>query len=816
MSNLQGLEGVKVLELGHRVSAAYATKLMADLGADVIKVEEPDGDRARRYGPFPGGVVDLEKSGLFLYLNTNKRSVTLDLQRERASLSRLVAWADLLIHNYPPAQMTELGIDYGTFREINPRLVMCSVTPFGLTGPHKDYKAYELTMAHGGGWAWVSPGGSEHADLPPLKAAGHQADFQGALAAATASLAAYYRALQTGEGEHIDFSLQAYVASFLEHHLITYTYYGRINSRLGKRLQDPWGIFACQDGGIFVAVAEEDQWQRLLGVMGNPEWGTSPMFRNAVQRTKNQEVLKGYLRDWMKDWRVEDLFRAGQEQRICFAPVFTMAQMAEQEQLRSRNFFVDVTHPKAGTLTHLGPPYQLREPWWKIRCPAPLLGEDNEEVKAGLGQIKTSLEQVETEPKELRTPNPELRTASARLPLEGVRVADFTWVWAGPFCTLHLGYLGAEVLKIESRARLDLTRRLPMYPKGTEPGVNRNALFNQWSQGKKSVLMNLTKPEGIALAKELISKSDVVIDNFATGVMEQLGLGYEELKAIKPDLVVASISGYGHTGPQRNYMAYGPAIAPLTGLSSLTGYAGGPPQEVGISYGDPNAGISAAVAICAALAARRRTGQGQYIDISLWEAVAALVPEGWMDYAMNGSQPPRCGNRDPWMSPHNCFRCAGEDEWVTIACGTEEEWRALCQAIGQSQLATDPRFHTAHDRKAHEDELEKILTTWTEPRDKWEVTRTLQAMGVAAFPTMNTKDLAEDPHLNERGFFVRLPHPEVGVWTHTGIPWLLTHAPNGVRAPAPLLGQDTDQVMRDVLGYADSEIARLKEEQVLY
>lgn len=806
---MQGLTGLKVLELGHMVSAAYATKLMADLGAEVIKVEEPEGDHARQRGPFPGGVADPEKSGLFLSLNTNKRSVTLNLQEERQQLLQLVAWADILVHNYPPARMAQLGLDYQTFRAINPRLVMCSITPFGLTGPHSNYHAYELTMAHGGGWAWLSPGGTGRADLPPLKAAGHQADFQGSLAAATATLAAYYRAEQTGTGEHIDFSVQAYVTSFLEHHLVYYTYLGRINTRWGKRLQDPWGIFPCRDGMIFVAVAEEDQWQRLVTLMGNPEWSASPLFQNAAQRMKNHAPLGEHLRDWIKDWRVSELFHAGQEQRICFAPVLTMEQMAEQEQLRTRNFFVDVIHPHAGTVTHLGPPYQLREPWWQIRRPAPLLGEHNKQVRAEARdwRLETSLPSSSS----LKP-----QTSSPKLPLDGVRVADFSWVWAGPFCTLHLAHLGAEVIKIESNSHLDLTRRLPVYPPDSEPGINRCAIFNQWSQGKKSVLFNLTKPEGIALAKELISKSDVVVDNFATGVMERLGLGYDELKKINPSIIMASISGYGHTGPQRNYMAYGPAIAPLTGLSSLTGYVGGPPQEVGISYGDPNAGINAAVAVCAALIARHRTGQGQYIDISLWEAVAALMPEGWMEYVMNGAQPPRQGNRDPLMAPHNCFRCAGEDEWVTIACGTETEWSALCQAIGQPQLAEDPRFRTRADRKAHEDELDQILTTWTVSCDKWAVTRTLQAVGVAAFPSMNTKDLVEDQHLNAREFFTRLPHPEIGVYTNIGIPWRLEHSSNGVKKPAPLLGQDTDQIMRDVLGYAEERIARLKGEQVLY
>ncbi|MGE0680780.1 MAG: CaiB/BaiF CoA transferase family protein [Candidatus Binatia bacterium] len=802
---MQGLEGVKVLELGHMVSAAYATKLMADLGAEVIKVEEPTGDVSRQRGPFPGGIVDSEKSGLFLYLNTNKRGVTFDTSQQEEELARLIAWADILVHNYPPTRMAELGINYDAFRQINPHLVMCSVTPFGLTGPHKDYKAYELNLTNGGGWAWLSPGASDQPDQPPLKAAGQQADFQSALCAATVSLAAYYRALETGVGEHIDLSVQSYTASFLEQNFIYYTYAERVASRLGRRQLYPWGIFQCRDGLIFLLNVEEDQWQRLVELMGNPEWASWEIFQDQLNRSRNYDALKIYLEEWMQNWNVEDLWRAGQARRICFAPVFTMTQMAKQEQLHARNFFTDVTHPRAGTLTHLGSPYRLENQWWKIRRPAPLLGEHNEEV-------------LSTLPKSTQHPTPSTQHSApnTRLPLEGVRVADFTWVWAGPYCAMHLAHLGAEVIKIESQGRMDITRRLPIYPKGMKGGVNRSGLFNQWSLGKKSLLLNLDQPEGLALVKELIKKCDVVVDNFATGVMERLGLSYEELKKIKPDLIVASITGYGHTGPQKDYMGYGPAMAPLTGMSSMTGYADGPPEEIGLSLGDPNGGINAATAICAALAARKRTGQGQCIDVSMWEAMTALVPEGWMEYAMNGAEVPRDGNHDRWMAPHNCFRCQGEDEWVSIACGSDKEWQALCQAIGQPQLATDSRFRTAKDRKMNEGELEQILTAWTMQYNKWEVTRLLQATGVAAFPSMNSRDLAEDPHLSERGFFAKLLHPEVGEKIHTGIPWTLTNAPNGVRSPAPLLGQHTDEIMRDVLGYTDQDIARLKEEKVLY
>ncbi|MBI3249933.1 MAG: CoA transferase [Deltaproteobacteria bacterium] len=798
---MYGLEGVKVLELGNMAAAAYATKLMADLGADVVKIEEPGGDVARLRGPFPGGVVDPEKSGLFLSLNTNKRGVTLDLSCQREELLRLVAWADILVHNYSPGAMAARGIDYDRFRVVNPRLVMCSITPFGLTGPHKDYKTHDLTLSHAGGWAWLSPGALERSELPPLKAFGQQCEFQGGLAAATATLGAYYRALGTGTGEHIDLSIQAFIASFLEQAFVYYSYLGRVASRLGQHYMYPWGMYECQDGLIFIVVPEEDQWERLVELMGNPEWTQWEIFADRSGRIKNQDALKVYVEEWTRQWKVEDLFHAGQARRLCFAPVLTMAGLARQEQLHTRNFFVEVSHPRAGKLIHLGQPYQLQDPWWRIRRPAPLLGEHNDEVSTMLPS--SVLEALSLKPQ------------ASCLPLDGLRVADFSWVWAGPYCAMHLAYLGAEVIKIESRAHLDLMRRLPIAPRGIKPGVDSSGPFNQWNQGKKSLQLNLGKPEGIALAKDLIRQCDVVIENFATGVMDALGLGYEELKKLKPDLIMVSISGYGHTGPLKDYMGYGPAIPPLTGLSALTGYPGGPPQELGVSIGDPNAGITAAASICAALAARKRTGQGQYVDVALWSAAAVLATEGWMDYAMNGVEPVRQGNRDIWMVPHNCFRCFGEDAWVAISCGSEEEWQALCREIGQAHLVDDPRFRTAHDRKAHEDELEQLITTWTEQQDRWEITRRLQAACVAAFPSMSSKDLAEDAQLNGRGFFARLPHPVVGTQTHTGIPWILTNAPNGVRSAAPLLGQHTDEVLREVLGYTDEDIARLREQKVL-
>jgi benzylsuccinate CoA-transferase BbsF subunit len=398
-------------------------------------------------------------------------------------------------------------------------------------------------------------------------------------------------------------------------------------------------------------------------------------------------------------------------------------------------------------------------------------------------------------------------------PLEGIRVCDFTWVWAGPFCTLQLAHLGADVIKIESSKRIDTVRAF--VPADDLPGVNRAGYFNQYNQGKRSIQLDLTTEEGRAVARRLVAESDIVTENFSAGVMARMGMDYESLRQIKPGLIMISLSGYGATGPLSSYISYGPAQVPMSGLASLTGYVGGPPNEVGVSYGDPNGGIHGAVAILAALWHRQRTGEGQYIDQSQWESAIAVLPEGIMAQVMNGRQPERMGNRSLTMAPHGTFRTAGEDEWVSIACTTDDEWAALCRAMQRPELATDDRFATLASRKQNEDALEAEVAAWAGGRDRWAVTRTLQAAGVAAFPAMTSRDLVEDTHLRGRDVFVELEHPEVGVRAHVGVPWWMSGTPCAVEQPAPLLGQHTDEVLRDVLRMSDAEIAGLRERSVL-
>jgi benzylsuccinate CoA-transferase BbsF subunit len=414
---------------------------------------------------------------------------------------------------------------------------------------------------------------------------------------------------------------------------------------------------------------------------------------------------------------------------------------------------------------------------------------------------------------------------AVKLPLDGIRVADFTWVWAGPYCTLQLAHLGADVIRIETRTRPCITRVIPPWPDGKPTGLNSSGYFNQYSQGKRSLTLNFKEPAATEIARKLVACSDVVVNNFAHGVMDKMGFGYDTLKKIKPDLIMISLSGYGDTGPYRDYIAYGPAQVPLSGLSALTGYKGWPPMHSGFSYADPNAGVHGAFAVLAALLHRRKTGEGQYIDMSQWECAMALLPEGILEYTFNDHEPERIGNADPLMAPHGVFKCLDRpekifgltiDQFVAIACADDREWGRLVYAMDQPQLASDPKFVTLAARKTNEDELEAIINAWTSQRAAAEVAETLQKAGVAAAVVADNKYLAdEDPHLRTRDYWVRLEHPEVGVRQHAGVPWKMSRTPTEVRTPAPTIGQHTDEILTSLLGYSADDVTRLRAQGAL-
>ena len=618
-----GLEGLAVIEVGGGFAASTTGKALADLGAEVVKVEPPDGDPLRRRGLVPGSGATA--GGPFLHLNTNKRSVELDRSKAagRARFGELLARADLVVREGHGPDLE----DVEPWRERNPRLVVATITAFGLTGPRRRWRGDELTLVHAGGWGYIVPGRGAPREWPPIRPFGHHALIQAGLHAAVAALAACRAARVTGEGDHLDVSVQEAVAFLLGRHFTSFEYAGRIDHRSDHSIYEPMGFYPCRDGEVFIICPEQSQWERMASLIGEAEWGAGASFRSRDERGRHAAEIRERVSAWTSVRRGEEVFHALQEARVGAAPVYDYPRLAAQPHLRARGFFVPLDHPGPGRIELLGAPCRLRRKWWRLSRPAPEIGEagtaldglfagrsspvpryparapvsDGGGDPAGAGGAGGS-----TAP----TAAPGGGVDRVDGPLAGVRVLDLSWVWAGPHCTMILGALGAEVLKVESSRRLDLTRRASVHARELPPGPNRNGYFNQIGQHKKSVGIDLSKPEGRGLVLRLASRSDVFVANFGTGVLERMGLGPDDLLAVNPDLTVALISAFGQDGPLRLYTGYGPLISPLSGLSAVTGYAeDGRPRDVNMAYGDPNGGVHAAVAVAASLLARDLNGR---------------------------------------------------------------------------------------------------------------------------------------------------------------------------------------------------------------
>ena len=409
-------------------------------------------------------------------------------------------------------------------------------------------------------------------------------------------------------------------------------------------------------------------------------------------------------------------------------------------------------------------------------------------------------------------------------PLAGVRILDFTWAWAGPQGTLLLALLGAEVIKVESRQRLDHTRVRSLMTGPVLTSPDHSTIFSDLNVGKLGISLDLRQPRAVEIARRLTGICDVVTANMRPGALERLGLGYEDLRVVKPDIIMLCSSAVGSTGPERTYVGYAPTFAALGGLSSITGHRNGPPSPLSGAV-DLRIGTTCALAVLAALYHHRRTGEGQYIDLSSTEAVSALIGGVFMEYAMNRRVPGRDGNCDRAMAPHNCYPCQpgeggsirgeGDQRWVTIAVGSDEEWRALCGVLGEGGLEHDPRFADVVSRWRHREELDEIVSAWTRGRTPEEATETLQKAGVAAMPVLDGAALAQDPHLRERGALEKVEHPVIGSRLALGPPWRLSDTPAAIRRPAPCLGEHNSYVLGQLLGIPEEEIEELVRDGVL-
>jgi crotonobetainyl-CoA:carnitine CoA-transferase CaiB-like acyl-CoA transferase len=777
------LDGIRVVELAGGVGAAYAAKLLADLGADVIRVEtERDLVRGRPHE-------------VHRWLNTNKRSV--------ADLGALLDQADLMIHDLGPKRAAEAGVTYAELAMTWPRLVVGSVTPFGMTGPWADWAGTELSIMHASSWGFLSPGSATDPEQPPLKAPGHHATILGATVAATAFLAAVDKAQRTGQGDHVDFSLFASGAKLTETAPANATFQGEDASRLGVKTVVPWAIYRCRDGLIQLVVVEETQWQSLLTLLGNPEWGEMEVFATNTDRRENADLIHLYLTEWMAEQSIHDVYRRGQELRICVSPVYKMDQIGSDAQFQARGFL----RQDPDGLVLPGPGFQFDWPAWDLRRPAPTPGQHT-----GQGWHDAPTPPVSP----TAVPVAAATRSTAGRPLDGIRICDFTWIWAGPYCNQLLAHLGADVVRLESPDYLCLFRRLPFNPPDYPLTPDTDGMFQLYNSDKRSLGIDLRHPQAKDVVRRLVARADVVIENFAVGALAGLGFGVEELRAINPDVIVVSCSGYGQTGPSSSYMAYGPAGGAVAGLYAANGYEHEDrAYETGVAIGDPGTGLTAAFATVAALVARRRIGRTSRLDVAMVEAIGATIGELWMQYQANGVAPGPMGNKDPQWAPHGVY-ATGDDEWLTIACTDDAQWEALVGVVGRGAAGSvdprfaDARFATGAGRKAHEDEIDQLLSDWVKGRDRWDTARLLQAAGVAAVPSIPPLELWT---ANEQLAAVRMleqpDHVVTGRYTVPGIPWRFTNGANGLRRPAPALGQHTDEVAAE-LGYSPEQTAALR------
>ena len=399
--------------------------------------------------------------------------------------------------------------------------------------------------------------------------------------------------------------------------------------------------------------------------------------------------------------------------------------------------------------------------------------------------------------------------------LEGVRIADFCWLWAGSYATGLLAFLGAEVIKVESMARVDPSRMMTLTIGQAFEGVDHSPVFNSINLNKMSAKLNLKNPKGIELAKKLVQISDVVSQNMRPGAMEKMGLGYDVLKEVKPDIIMLSSSAFGAEGPLKRYGGYAPSFAAYSGVTHLTGYSDGPPNPMTGST-DLMSATTAAFAIMAALNYRQHTGKGQNIDLSSVESLAVFTGDALMDYVMNGRVQSRKGNRDNIMAPHNCYRCRGDDKWVSIAIATEEEWQAFCNVMGNPAWSSEEKFSDAYNRWTNQDELDGLVTEWTVNYTHYEVMEMLQKVGVAAMPSFSNQEIFSDPHFKARNLAVEVEHPAMGKQVVMGPAWRLSETPAKVTKASPVIGESDEYVFGELLGMSGSEIKQLIAEQVIY
>lgn len=806
------LSPYRVLDLTDH-GALICGQILGDLGADVIVAEPPGGAAARREGPFAGGQAGPNTSLAWWANNRNKRAITLDLETDagRARLKRLAAHVDVVVESFAPGYLGAHGVGYDALTAINPALVVVSITPFGQTGPKADWAASDLTLFAASGPMAMT--GDD--DRAPCAITVPQAWLHAGAEGAVGALIALTGAIRDGVGQHVDVSVQTAAMMATQATVLSAAWgenetkrmaggvnFGGIPLKFVNPAKDGYvsvtflfgtaiGPFTqrlmalmCERGIVDEATRDKD-WINYTGLLMSGQEPLSELLRciSAIA-----EFTSGFTKD--------ELFEMASEHDLLIVPVATLDEVAHSEQLADRDYFQDVPHPELGrSVRYPGPHAKLSEAPVLYRRRPPLLGEHDAEVDAEIAVAPAR-------------PRPADAPASRELPLAGIRVLDIMWVVAGPWGTRYLADYGATVIKVDSPRRVDTARTVGPF-KDHVPGAERSGLYATINAGKLGITLNLGCPEGRALMLKLAAWADVVTESFAPGALVRMGVGYEDICAVNPDVIMISSCLNGQTGPHATLAGFGTMGLHIAGFGELAGWPDRAPASPAGAYTDYIAPKFIATTVLAALEYRRRTGKGQYIDLSQGEAAIHFLGPAMLDYFVNGNVPVRRGNASPDYSPHGVYPLAGDDQWIAIAVTAEHQWQALLRTTHMPELADDARFVTMAGRVAHHHDLDAIVATWTAGRTAAEAEAALQMAGVPVHRVAGSPDLIADPQLAARGHFATVPHGELGDVVVETSRMRFSATPSVVTRAGPTLGQDNDRVLHEILGLSDDEVTEL-------
>ncbi len=809
---MRALEGLKVVELPCLdtmpfLAASMAAKSFADFGAEVVKVEPPrTGSQERALGPFRDEMPDPETGGLHLYLNSNKLGVTIDLESPHGLdlIFDLLASADIVFNPNRPEVNEKIGIDWRTLTTQFPKLIVVSITFFGAESAYKNLRGGDLVATHMSGVGYETPWHqvTDPANQPPLKLGGRQSDYLTGYTAAAAAMCALYGRKSNGAGQHVDVAQWLSMVSMVRPNLGFYFHedknsdsFQRLYSRQKRAAQ--W-VYPCKDGWVSFNAGTDRFWRGAKKALENPEWMDIELFDTVLGRASNIDAIEAGVIDWLSTTTRTEAFEKAQAEHVPCFPVHSPAEVANNEQYKARKFFVDVDHPAAREVRMPGAPCKFSRTPWRIVRGAPRLGEHNEKIFKNRGVAGSDRSDGANHSK---------RTC----PLEGIRIADFGWIFAVPHATAWLGALGADVIRIESLVAPDLVRFLT----GTDGaiGANRSGVFHAINTSRRSLALNLATSEAQEIARRIVGRSDFVTENYTVGNMAKYNLAYADLVKIKPDIIMLSGTPLGQDGPFAQTVGFGPTTQAFAGLCHITGYPDSFPCGIGGTWPDFAVGTGMVFFLLAALHHRDRTGQGQYLDLSMAEMVTTMMPEAMMDFLMNGRDQAAIGNRDESMAPHGVFPTAGDDQWIAIAIASDDEFAKLCAVLGLPSMAKNPEFARLLGRLDNVEELEREIAARTRAHHRDALVAKLRERGLAAGPVYNTPEVINDPAFSESGMLVNLRHGEVGERVVAGLPVRFSAIDLGYRG-APMIGEHTDEVMRE-LGYSAAEIARLKEAKVL-